>query len=359
MWVRGEITRFQRHARGHWYFTLKGESASLRCAMWGTNAARMPAMPDEGMEVAVFGQLEVYAARTDVQLIVKRFEAAGDGLWKKAFDEVRRALQADGLLDPLRKRPLPYFPRCVAVITSQDGAALHDIVAVIKGRNPAVEIVLIPASVQGEDAPASLVRALKMLHKWKGADVAIIGRGGGSREDLWAFNNDRVARAIAACAVPIICAVGHEIDTSICDLVADLSAPTPSAAAERAVPPLAEMRREARRLSRRLVESTSAVLKQSRIRLDRVARRSLLAAPQLVDRRRLRLEGLAGRLNALSPLATMARGFAVVTDADDRVVTKVAGIRTDDQLTVRLPDGSLTARVIEVHDGEPNLPARA
>jgi exodeoxyribonuclease VII large subunit len=221
LWIKGEVSNFTAHRNGHWYFSLRDANAQISCVVWSRDVKRLPAAPDEGMQVLARGQISVYAARGQMQFAISTLEAEGEGLWRKAFEKTRAALEKDGLLDPARKRALPRFPKRVAVITSPDGAALHDVVSVIGRRNPGVDIVVIPAAVQGETAPDSLLKALDRLERWNGADVLIIGRGGGSREDLWAFNDERVARAIAACNIPTISAVGHEVDFTIADLVAD------------------------------------------------------------------------------------------------------------------------------------------
>lgn len=348
MWIRGEVTQFTKHRNGHWYFTLKGRQSTIRCVMWATSTFRVPAAPDEGMTVCAFGSLDLFTGRTDLQFIVRTLEAQGDGLWRKAFDEVRGRLAADGLLDESRRRPLPFHPRCLAVITSPDGAAFHDIVSVVRQRNPLVEIVLIPAVVQGDDAPRSLRIALERLNRWGGADVVIIGRGGGSREDLWCFNDEKLARKIAACPIPVISAVGHEIDVTICDLVADFRAPTPSAAAERAVPVLADVRREVRVLARRLADACRGRVRDRRHDLVRMSRRASLAASALIDRRRLRLEGLAGKLHVLSPLATLGRGYAVVANRDGHIVTSAGSLAERDHISIRFRDGRAEADVTRV-----------
>ncbi len=349
MWVRGEVTDFKQHRNGHWYFALRDREASLRCVVWSRDTRGIPAPPDEGMSVVALGTVTVYAARGDLQFAVKTMDAVGDGLWRKAFEATRARLEGEGLLDPARKRPLPFLPKTIAVITSADGAALHDIVSVARRRNPQVELVLIPAAVQGETAPASLCAALDRLAAWGGADVAIIGRGGGSREDLWSFNDERVARKVAASAIPIISAVGHEVDISICDLVADWRAPTPSAAAERAVPVLADVRRAVATLGRQLQDGAGSVVRQARRRLEQSARRSGLAARRIVEHRRLELEGTAGRLHALSPLATMARGYVVATTPDGTLLTSAAALHPGEGVAIRFRDGRVDGRVEQVH----------
>lgn len=356
MWVAGEVSQFSRHRNGHWYFTLKGRDASLRCVLWASNTWRVPTPPEEGMQVAAFGQFDVFIGRTDLQFIVRNIEAAGDGLWRKAFEEVKGRLAADGLLDDARRRPLPFFPRRVAVVTSPDGAALHDVVSVARRRNPLVELVLVPAVVQGEDAPRSLRLALDRCYRWGQADVIIIGRGGGSREDLWGFNDEKLARKVAESPVPIVSAVGHEVDITICDLVADFRAPTPSAAAERVVPLLSDLQRETRRLARRLAEAASWRVEEKRRRLQVIARRASTASLGLVTRHRGHLAGLSGRLNALSPLGTLERGYAVVTQASGSLVRSVDQVQPGDVVSVRVSDGAFTSRVEPGPTVEPRTP---
>ncbi len=252
IWVRGEVTNFKAHRNGHWYFTLRDRMAQIRSVVWSKDTRAIPAPPDEGMQIAAFGNLSVYPPKGEMQFVVRRMEAEGDGLWRKRLEQTRAKLEAEGLLRPDRKRPLPRYPRRVAVVTSPDGAALRDIVAVMKRRSPAVEIVVVPAAVQGDTAVMDLCRAIERVGRWGDADVVIVGRGGGSREDLWAFNDERVARAIAACALPVVSAVGHEMDITICDLVADVRAATPSAAAETVVRDDAELLAELRGIGARL-----------------------------------------------------------------------------------------------------------
>ena len=311
VWIRGEVTDFKSHRNGHWYFGLRDAQAQIKCVVWATQARRIPAPPDEGMQVLALGQLTVWPVKGDLQFSVRQLEAQGDGLWQKALERTRLRLEKDGLLDAARKRPLPPFPRRIAVITSPDGAALHDIVRVAQSRSPEVEIVVIPARVQGDGAPESLRRAIAQLCRWGDADLLIIGRGGGSREDLWAFNDEGVARALAKCPIPTISAVGHEVDISICDLVADMRAPTPSAAAEMAVPSRRELIDRVRVLGKRL--SNAAVRRRDRAvaSIGHVKTRMLRSSIRVVERRRARIETFAGRIDALSPLATLARGYAV------------------------------------------------
>jgi hypothetical protein len=242
VWVRGEVTDFKRHRNGHWYFCLRDRAAQIRCVVWAGDQYRVPAQTDDGMQVVVFGQMTVYTARTDLQLKVTRIDAEGDGLWRKAMELTLAKLRREGLLDESRKRALPHFPRVVAVVTSPDSAALRDIASVMRKRMGGARLVLCPTSVQGDGAAGEIAAALRRLARWGKADVVIVGRGGGGKEDLWAFNDERVARAVAAFPVPVISAVGHEADITVCDAVADLRAPTP--------PP----RRRQRVLTRRCTE---------------------------------------------------------------------------------------------------------
>ena len=345
LWVRGEVVGLKEHRKGHWYFTLKDEHAQIRCVMWATDARRMLAAPDEGMTITALGKLTVYAGRGELQLRILRIEASGDGLWRKAFEKIRKKLEAEGLFALERKRPLPMLPSCIAVVTSTDGAALHDIVSVVQRRCPITRVVVAHAAVQGEGAASSIVTALHRVARWGEADVVILGRGGGSREDLWAFNDERVVRAAAGMPVPVIAAIGHEVDVTLCDLAADLRAATPSAAAEAAAPRLADLVRHVKRLGTDLRDLALAQVESSRERLAAAGVAVARAASHPVERRRLVLEGMAGRLHALSPLATMGRGYAVLMDDDGKPVTTVDAVEAGDALIARLQDGRIETRV--------------
>ena len=349
MWVKGEVTNFIAHRNGHWYFTLRDKTAQLSCVVWSRDVKRIPAPPDEGMQVAARGQLSVYPARGQMQLMISAMEAEGEGLWRKQFEMTRAALEKDGLLDPARKRALPRFPRRVAVVTSPDGAALHDIVSVIQRRNPLVEIVVVPAAVQGETAPDSLVAALGRVARWNDADVVIIGRGGGSREDLWAFNDERVARAIAACPIPTISAVGHEVDVTIADLVADHRAATPSAAAEAAVPVLSELIAGVRALGQLVRSATMTRIQDAGRDLRQFARDLAVRSLRVVERRRARVQELAATLEALSPLATLARGYAVALNERGGALASAALFTPGMPFALELKDGRVHATTDAVH----------
>jgi exodeoxyribonuclease VII large subunit len=343
VWVRGEITDFKAHRNGHWYFCLRDDAAQLRCVVWSRDQRGIPAPPDEGMQVVALGQLTFYAARGDVQLTVRQLDAEGDGLWRKAMERTRTRLEADGLLSLDRKRPLPIFPRRIAVITSPDGAALRDIIAVARRRCALVEIVVVPARVQGDGAIDELCYALERVARWGDADVVIIGRGGGGREDLWAFNDERLARAVAACPIPTISAVGHEIDTTICDLVADVRAATPSAAAECAVPVLEELRAGMALLSARLTEAMDDRFQWGRRSIEGAGERLVGGAREAIEARALRLRHAAARLNDLSPLATLARGYAAARDAEGRTLATVNAFRSGEPFELLLRDGLVHA----------------
>jgi exodeoxyribonuclease VII large subunit len=348
LWVRGEVVGLKEHRKGHWYFTLKDANAQIRCVMWATDARRALAAPDEGMTIIALGKLTVYAGRGELQLRILRIEASGDGLWRKAFEKIHKKLEAEGLFALERKRALPMLPGCIAVVTSTDGAALHDVVSVVRRRCPITQVVVAHASVQGEGAAASIVTALHRVARWGKADVVILGRGGGSREDLWAFNDERVVRAAAGMPVPVIAAIGHEVDVTLCDLAADVRAATPSAAAEAAAPRLADLVRQVRMLGNDLRDAALSQVESARERLDAAGAAVARAASHPVERRRLLLEGMAGRLHALSPLATLARGYAVLSDGEGATVTSVTGLDPGDVIIARVHDGRIHARTERV-----------
>jgi exodeoxyribonuclease VII large subunit len=351
LWIRGEVSDFKSHRNGHWYFSLRDLASQLRCVVWSRDQRGIPAAPDVGMQVAALGQLGVYAARGEMQFTVRRIEADGDGLWRKALERSRVRLEADGLLSLERKRPLPRYPRRIAFVTSASGAALRDVVAVLRRRAPGVELVIAHAAVQGETAPLELCAALDRVCRWGGAELVIIGRGGGSRDDLWAFNDERVARAVASCPVPIVSAVGHEIDVTLCDLVADLRAPTPSAAAEAASASLAEIALTLGAHRQRLAAAIEGCLLEPRDRAAAAARRLGDAAARHVSERQAALAALAGRLDALSPLATLERGYSAARGIDGAMLTSVADFTEDSDFTLRLRDGEVDATARRVRGG--------
>ena len=348
IWIKGEVSNFTAHRNGHWYFSLRDATAQLLCVVWSRDTKRIPAPPDEGMQVMAHGQISVYAARGQMQFMVRAMEAEGEGLWRKAFEKTKAALEKDGLLDPARKRPLPRFPKRVAVITSPDGAALHDIISVIRRRNSGVDIIVIAAAVQGETAPDSLIAAIERLGRWGGADVVIIGRGGGSREDLWAFNDERVARAIAASPIPTISAVGHEVDFTIADFVADFRAATPSAAAEAAVPVLAELIAGVRAIGEGIQSATEMRVRDAGHTLKQLSRDLAVRSLRTVERRRARVQELAARLETLSPLATLSRGYAVALNEKGGALPSAAMIKPGMHFALEMRDGRVHATADEV-----------
>lgn len=349
VWVRGEITDFKRHRNGHWYFCLRDAGAQVRCVVWSSDQRIIPAPPDDGMQVVVFGQMTVYPARTDLQLRVRRIEAVGDGLWRKAMELTLAKLREEGLLDEARKRPIPRFPQRVAIVTSADGAALRDIVAVMRKRNAGVQLVVCQAKVQGDGAALEIAAALARVARWARADLVIVGRGGGGKEDLWAFNDERVARAVVACPVPVISAVGHEADLTVCDAVADLRAPTPSAAAAAACSARDEIEKAFSIARRDLSDALTSRVWNARTDLERMARSINQTAEAIVAARKNLLAAAAGRLNALSPLATLTRGYAVARDPEGKALTSTQQFRAGLKFELLFHDGRVGADATDVH----------
>lgn len=349
VWVRGEVTDFKRHRNGHWYFCLRDAGAQVRCVVWSSDQRIIPAAPDDGMQVVAFGQMTVYPARTDLQLRVRRIEALGDGLWRKAMELTLAKLRQEGLLDEARKRPIPRFPKRVAIVTSADGAALRDIVTVMRKRNAGVQLVVCQTRVQGDGAALEIAAALRRVARWKLADLVIVGRGGGGKEDLWAFNDERVARAVVECPVPVISAVGHEADITVCDAVADLRASTPSAAAAAACSARDEIEKALAVARRDLSDALSSRVQNARRELERFARRINQTAEAIVTGRRNLLAAAAGRLNALSPLATLSRGYAVARDPEGRALTSTQQFRAGLRFELLLHDGRVDADATDVH----------
>jgi exodeoxyribonuclease VII large subunit len=343
-WVSGEVTDFKRHRNGHWYFCLRDSVTQVSCVVWYKHQRGMPASPDDGMKVLAVAEMNFYAAHGKVQLSITKLEAEGDGLHRKAMLATVERLKADGLMDEARKRPIPLFPRCLGVITSSSGAALHDIVSVATRRCPGIEIVVACSAVQGDSAPHELRNAIARIRRWKSVDVIIIGRGGGARDDLRAFNDESVARSIAQCEVPVIAAIGHEVDTTVCDLVADLRAATPSAAAERAVPAIADLRVTLDSRRSALISALSHRTAAAQSDLKTTARDLRGAAQRVVQTRRNLVASVAGRLNALSPLAVLERGYAVARRPDGETLTRVTQFAEGEAFELFLHDGSLAAR---------------
>lgn len=347
LWVHGEVANFTKARSGHCYFSLRDADAQLRCVMWRDEARRLPTPPSEGMQVRALGRLTLYEQRGEFQLSVVELEAKGEGLWKLALDRLRTKLEAEGLTSPMRKRPLPAHPACVGIVTSSAGAALRDVVTVIRRRAPWTRIVLASARVQGEGAAAEVAHAIRLMGRAACADVLIVGRGGGSIEDLWAFNEEVVARAIADSPVPVISAVGHETDVTIADLVADLRAPTPSAAAEAAVPDGAAVRREVEDLRVRLVDAARERIADGREAVFNARLDLRAAAERALRARREGIAATAARLQALSPLNVLSRGYAVPLGAGGRVLRRADDFAPGTPFDLRVSDGVVPCRVAE------------
>jgi exodeoxyribonuclease VII large subunit len=344
LWIVGEVTNFTRARSGHCYFSLRDAQSQIRCVMWRDEARRLPTTPAEGMQVRVLGRVTIYEARGEFQLVVSDLEGKGDGLWKLAFDRLRTTLDVEGLLSPTRKRALPRCPARIGIVTSPSGAALRDILSVVRRRAPWTQIVLCGCRVQGDGAAEEIARAIRRFAAAACADVLIIGRGGGSIEDLWAFNEEVVARAIADSPIPTISAVGHETDVTIADLVCDLRAPTPSAAAEAAVPDGATLRRDLRVLRSRLSGGVGVRIADARAAITGVRTELHEAAGRRVSSARDRASAAAGRLQALSPLSTLARGFAVPLRRDGTALRRVAEFGADEPFQLRVVDGVVACR---------------
>ena len=349
LWVIGEITDWKIHSNGHCYFTLTDKRSLLRCVMFARDAERLPALPAKGMQIRAFGFLTLYEQQGSYQLQVQTLEAESEGgLWKIRFEKVRKKLEAEGLLEHARKKPLPRFPLTVGIVTSPVGAALQDILNVIGRRAPWTRVVFAPAKVQGEGAAQDIRRAMRKLYKHGGIDVMIVGRGGGSAEDLWAFNEEILARAIAQCPIPVVSAVGHETDVTIADLVADLRAATPSVAGETVVPDRAALEREFAVVRNRMANATQRRLKMARMRIDGFKRDMLYDVRAAVRRRQDRLARAAGKLEALSPLSALARGYSVALDDDGKVLRCVEDFEKNDEFTLRVTDGRIRSRVAAI-----------
>ncbi len=348
LWVRGEVGRWRRHGSGHCYFTLRDQDAQVDCVMFRSDARSLPTDPDDGMEVCVFGRITLYPAGGRFQLVVRALEAAGDGLWRLAFERLRSTLAAEGLLDAARKRDLPPVPRRVGVVTSRSGAALRDVVAVIRRRAPWIQILVSDTRVQGREAAPEIVRALDRVAREGTCDVVIVTRGGGSVEDLWAFNEESVARAIAESPIPVVSAVGHEIDFTISDLVADHRAATPSAAAEAVAPEQRVLVAGLSRLRDDLALALQAVVTRGRERMVGEGARLVASARQTLERGGHRLSVGSARLNALSPLAVLGRGYSIATASDGTILRRGAEFGEHPEFDLRVLDAHVACTVRDV-----------
>jgi len=370
VWVQGEISNFSRPRSGHLYFTIKDQNASLRCVMWRNTAARLTHMPQDGDAVEVHGGISIYEAGGQYQLYADQIRSIGEGALYQEFLRLRAKLDAEGLFDEGRKRPIPALPRRIGIVTSPTGAALRDMLNTIRRRFPLVEVILAPTAVQGVDAPAGIVNGIEVLNQIAHPDVILVARGGGSIEDLWSFNEEIVARAIAASQVPVISGVGHQTDFTIADFVADLRAPTPTAAAELATPDRADLKltisEQSQQLGRLLLGITSgyrfslgdlerqltrysplARIQRDRQRLDELGYRAGNAFSHYMRLQRAQLAGLSQRLMGLNPRSILGRGYAVVSQPDGTIVRRVAQVDPGDQLNVRVSDGEFSTQVLK------------
>ena len=375
VWVAGEISNFSRPQSGHCYFTLKDDGAQLRAVIWRAAASRLKFDVHDGLEVVCQGAIDVYPPRGSYQMVISEIEPRGIGALELALRKLREKFAAEGLFDAERKRPLPAFPRRIGFVTSPTGAAIHDFLQVIKRRWSGVEVFVFPARVQGTGAAEEIAAGIKLANRMRPAlDVLVVGRGGGSLEDLWAFNEEPVVRAIAASRIPTVSAVGHEIDVTLADLVADVRALTPTEAAERVVPSAADVTGIVRQFSERMRRSLALRVASYRQRLDALASRPALARPldavhnqsRVVDEfaarlhaamrselreQQQRLVAVSGKLDSLSPLAVLGRGYSLTQDKKTgRLVTDVKQLKAGQEILTRLAVGSVVSTVNQVED---------
>ncbi len=346
MWVRGEVVQCKVWPSGHWYFNLRDRTSQVRCCMWRGDAQRAGPPPKDGTEVFVRGKPGLYEAKGEFQFNVSRIlPTSAIGAAQRELERVKALLHADGLFDAARKRPLPRLACTVAVVTSVAGAALHDIITVVRGRWPCCRLVVVDARVQGEGAVEALVHALRLVNRIPGVELCIVGRGGGGPEDLTAFNTEPVCRALAAVRVPTISAVGHETDISLTDMVADLRAPTPSAAAEQAVADRREVARRLDDLAARLAGGLASRARLAEERLARTADRLHAGVERAIRRDRHHLDRIGAQLDALSPLRILDRGYAVPVGEGGRVLKRQADFQPGAAFRLRIADGEVPARV--------------
>ena len=368
IFVTGEISNFKAHYSGHLYMTVKDETASIKAVVFAGNATKLRFKPENGMKILAFGTVSLFPRDGSFQLYINDMQPDGVGALNIAFEQLKKKLEAEGLFRQEYKKPLPKFPQKIGVVTSSTGAAVQDIINVLKRRYPVAEVVLRPCQVQGEGAAEDIAKAIFEFNKLKGADVLIVGRGGGSIEDLWAFNEEIVARAVFASEIPIISAVGHETDYTICDFVADLRAPTPSAAAECAVPDIFELKSNIVSLKQHIFTLTRNSVNMERSKISSLEKSLALRDPvtnineqrkelvyltekltsltnSVLDSNKSKISSLAGKLDALSPLNVISRGYALV-EKDNKPVTKVKDLKKDDVISIKLSDGQVKANII-------------
>lgn len=365
--VSGEVSNFKAHYSGHMYMTLKDETSSVKAVMFAGNASKLRFSVENGMKVLVLGTVSLYPRDGSYQLYISSMQPDGIGALSIAFEQLKEKLSKEGLFDASHKKKLPSFPDKIGVVTSATGAAIQDIFNVLSRRYPVAEVVVRPAQVQGDGAAEDIAKAIEEFNAFNGADVLIVGRGGGSIEDLWAFNEEVVARAVFNSKIPVISAVGHETDYTICDFVADLRAPTPSAAAEIAVPDITELTADLLKIKQQMIISVKNKFNEERTRLLAIKKSGALKDPlsklnenkrnllyfsekindltqAYIDRQKLHYSSLAGKLDTLSPLGVIARGYAIVSKGED-VLTKAKDFNIGDTVTIKLSDGNVSASV--------------
>lgn len=371
--VRGEISNYKMYPSGHHYFTLKDEAGALKCVMFKGNAMRLRFRPENGMKVIAAGKISVYPRDGAYQLYCASLTPDGVGDLHVAFEQLKKKLQAQGLFDPAHKKPIPRYPKTIGIVTSSAGAAVHDMLRILRARYPLVKVLLLPVRVQGAEAPGEIAAAVAYANRHRLADVLIVGRGGGSIEDLWAFNDEKVAYAIYHSEIPVISAVGHEPDVTISDYVADLRAATPSNAAELVVPDRDALRQTldgfaasmASVLQKQItagkkhlqvlssnafLQSPTGYLNRCRENLEALKTRMVAAQNQNINRRRQRYVALAAKLDAMSPLKVLTRGYAMTQNENRQLIRSVKQVSKGENLTVTLSDGVITAAVSEVKE---------
>ena len=369
--VKGEISNFTNHRTGHFYFSLKDESGLIRAVMFRTYASALPFVPEDGMKVTVHGRVSSFVRDGQYQLYVDDIQPDGVGSLYIAFEQLKRKLEAEGLFDKDKKLPIPRLPRRIGIVTSPTGAAIRDMINVLGRRFPYAKVILHPALVQGSGAARTIIDGINYFNETRSADVLIVGRGGGSMEDLWAFNDEALARCVAASRIPVISAVGHETDFTICDFAASLRAPTPSAAAEIAVPDTEDIKRRLENVNARNRTTIQSRLQRARQTLDSISKTGMLSSPErLLDERRMnvlynserlqsreadivsaekiRFAGAAEKLSALNPLGIISRGYSAVTNEKGEVIRSVSQMSKGERINVRFSDGYAVADVIEI-----------
>lgn len=375
LFIRGELSNYKVYPSGHHYFTLKDESGALRCVMFRSSAVRLRFRPENGMKVIAFGRITVFPRDGAYQLYCANLTPDGVGDLHVAFEQLKEKLLRERLFDPAHKKPLPAFPHRIAIVTSGAGAAVMDMLRILARRYPLSKVLILPVRVQGAEAPAEIAGAIRYANRWKLADVLITGRGGGSMEDLWAFNDERVARAIYDSEIPVVSAVGHEPDVTISDFVADVRAATPSNGAELVAPDRAALEKRLHQTQGRMQAAMERTLRLSRQSLDALAQKRVLQSPiNYIEDKRLALDFVrerfraaaraeleqkrgaftraAAKLDAMSPLKVLARGYSIVQDGDGALVRSAASLHPGEEITAKLQSGSFCAVVREVWEEE-------